>query len=218
MPVAPVQTSPVATVATGAVAPVAVVRNPFVGPVLKLLEKDAKDGVAARQFMFADNAKMDSWLYSYHTGKVKEANLVTAPPNNKLVVTIAMHVSGHTNQADQFATNPNERWTINVNGPTGSQSIQVAVGGKPGAPVYSFAQDVTIDVSKPGNYTVDAYPNGSGGVGGYPEGRRYNLHVGQQNFFKPVLPPANYVAGPNETDPYPDDEADSLAYDIQHPS
>jgi hypothetical protein len=216
MPVAPTTASTVSPVAAAAVAAVAPIkRNAWVAPVLDLLAKDAKNGVAARQFAFADNAQMDTWLFAYHTGKAKEANLTSPPPaGQKLQLTIAMHVSGHTNQADQFAKS-NEQWTITVNGPTGSQTIPVQSGGSAANPVFSFAKDIQIDVSKPGNYTIDAAPNQSGGVGGYIEGRRYNLHVGAENFFKPQDPPANYVAQENTTYPYPISEADDLAYSMR---
>jgi hypothetical protein len=211
-PTSPV-VSPISTTGVAAVAPIQ--RSPWVAPVLDLLAADAKKGVAARQFAFADNAKMDTWLYAYHTNKAKEANLTQPPPaGQKLQLTIAMHVSGHTNQADQFARQ-NDPWTIQINGPTGSQNITVNTNGSPSNPVYSFAQDVQIDVSKPGNYTIDAFPNGSGGVFGYVEGRRYNLHVGAENFFKPEQPPANYRADPNATYPYPISERDDLAYQIR---
>jgi hypothetical protein len=216
MPVAPVQTNAIAPVAaTGVQAAAPIQRNPWVAPVLDLLANDAKRGVAARQFAFADNAKMDTWLFAYHTNKPKEANLTQPPPaGQKLQLTLAMHVSGHTGQATQFASS-NEQWIITVNGPTGSQTIPVSTGGTPANPVYSFAKDIQIDVSKPGNYTIDAAPNGSGGVFGYVEGRRYNLHVGQENFFKPTDPPPNYVVDQNATYPYPIRESDSLAYQMR---
>jgi hypothetical protein len=216
MPVAPTQTSVISPIAaTGVQATAPIKRSPWVAPVLDLLAADAKRGVAARQFAFADNAQMDTWLFAYHTNKPKEANLTSPPPaGQKLQLTLDMHVSGHTNQADQFAK-ADEQWTITVNGPTGSQTIPVSTGGTAANPVYAFAKDIQIDVSKPSNYTIDAAPNSSGGVFGYVEGRRYNLHVGQENFFKPTSPPANYVADQNTTYPYPIRESDSLAYQMR---
>jgi hypothetical protein len=216
MPIGNVQAPAVSPIAAAGVQSVAQIqRSPWVAPVLDLIAIDAKRGVAARTFAFADNAKVDSWLFAYHTGKAKEMNLVTPPPDGqKLQLTLANHVSGHSGQADQFART-NEAWTININGPTGQQTIHTTTGGSAANPVYSFAKDVEIDVSKPGNYTISAAPDLSAGVGGYIEGRLYNLHVGQENFFKPTEPPDNFRPDPNTTYPYPIREADDLAWSIR---
>lgn len=189
-----------------------VAKIPWMETLVRSLSNDAQRGVAARGFAFATNAKVDQWSHNYHTGKPKEMNLLSAPANNKLQLTVAMHVSGHTSQATEFASNPRESFTITVTAPGGQQRSEVVnVGGAPGKPVYALTHDIEIDVSQPGNYTIGITPSATS-VGGYIEGREYHLHVGQQNFFKPQAPPPGFQLAPGATYPYPIDEISSVRY------
>lgn len=211
-PIATNYSNPVRTTPTSSLAPTSRMGpTPWAGPMVRFLTTEAIRGVAARGFAIAANAKTEQWLFAYHTGKAKEMNVITPPANKRLQLSISMHVSGHTNEAKKFASDPNETFTITVTSPNGQrQQMIVPMGGTQSKPVYAKAVDIEFDISQPGNYIVDVTPSATS-VGGYIEGREYRVHVGKQNFFKPTQPPANYKPSKDQTYPYPIDEIEFIA-------
>lgn len=111
----------------------------------------------------------------------KHANLRVPPKDGKLHLTGVSMVSLHSNEGVKFANSPSEAFVINVDGPTGSEQMQVPRVSSTGEQAI-FVQDFAIDVSKPGTYTVSMYPKASAGAAGFSEGRTYHLHVGAENF------------------------------------
>lgn len=176
------------TVTTGPLAPRPFKRNPDAAKVLASMAQSSKDGFASSTRILAANAKIDAYSFNYHTGSPKQANLVKPPKDGVLELTVIMNVSGH-DKADPGAKDryaETNRYCIRVTYPDGSSQEMRGIDrlNKNGRE-YATAQDICIDVKKPGTYAIEGWPEGSAGVGGYVEGRRYLLHVGAANFYKP---------------------------------
>ncbi|MGQ0504271.1 MAG: hypothetical protein ACT4TC_03050 [Myxococcaceae bacterium] len=164
-------------------------RSPLVRQTLVDQKNDTQAGSAAYGIVHAGNAKLDKYVFNYETGLCKQANLVTPPANGVLDLTVCMNVSGHSGQADQFANDPNQTFNIQVTFPDGTrQTLSNIPRPQATGAVYSMAKDISFPVTQKGTYTIDTWPTGSGGPGGYIEGREYKLHVGAENFYKPVIP------------------------------
>jgi hypothetical protein len=161
-------------------------RSMRVSESLRELTQKAKSGTAAQAEIHAANANLEKFNFNYHTGKSREANLLSAPPGNKLHLTVTVSVSGHTQEAMKFAKDPNQRFLVEVKPPNGPAVTMTVAKADTQDAVYAVAQDIEIDVSQKGTYLVSAWPEGSARVGGYVEGRQYRLHVGQENFYNPA--------------------------------
>ncbi len=164
-------------------APAGFTRDPNIRAWARELEQDCRRGVAAMCVIEAGNAKLEKWAFAYHTNLAKEANLLSAPPGGKLNLTALVNVSGHTGQVETYAKDPKQTFNVSVTGPDGKTQSMKVNRTKPTGAEYVVAVDMQIDVSKPGTYVISGWPEGSGGAGGYVEGRQYKLHVGKQNFF-----------------------------------
>lgn len=115
--------------------------------------------------------------YEYHSHKPMEAWLDAIPKGGKLKLRVAVCVSRHDKLPfEEFAkTNV---YVVSASGPTGRTSVpQFGPGISKQKEYASTSAVLEIDVSKPGDYMIDAYPRGSAGVGGYVEARRIVLHV-----------------------------------------
>jgi hypothetical protein len=116
--------------------------------------------------------------YEYHSGKPMEAWLDAKPKDGKLKLKAAICVSGHDGLPhDQFANS--NIYEGEIRSPQGTcQRIPLFGPGVSKKPEHaSLSAEFEIDVSRPGDYTIDFYPIGSCKVFGYVEMRRLILHV-----------------------------------------
>jgi hypothetical protein len=124
------------------------------------------------------NADADFWGYGTHKPMTSSVSLPL--PNDRLDLVVALNVSGH-----DFKTLPNReqlladraknnRYVIQVTHPDGRVERMAGIEAK-GA--LSTAQDISVRGIKPGKLVVEAWPEGSAGVGGYIEGRRLEITV-----------------------------------------
>lgn len=169
-------------------------RSPLVRAAARELESDSRRGVAAQAIMVPNNAKMDRWSFAYHTNRAKEANLTSTPPGGVLNVTVLVSVSGHTGEVETFAADPNQTFEVFVTDPNGNTQTYTIKRDSPKGKQYVAMIDLNIPVTQEGTYIISGAPSGSGGPGGYIEGREYRLHVGQKNFFKRSSLPSGVTA------------------------
>lgn len=128
------------------------------------------------------NAKGAPTFYGYGTHKPMTMNLTKALPGERLDLTVCLNVSGHDFKGADGKHLPdiqqrveerakNNRYVIQVTHPDGKVDKMTGIEAK-GA--ISTAQDISINM-KPGKTIVEAWPEGSAGVGGYVEGRRLEI-------------------------------------------
>ncbi|MDP2344298.1 MAG: hypothetical protein Q8O67_25285 [Deltaproteobacteria bacterium] len=130
------------------------------------------------------NAKGSPMFYGYGTHKPMTMSLNKALPDNRLDLTVCLNVSGHDfkgadgkpvpgGQAMLDARAKDNKYVIQVTRPDGKVETMRGIEAK-GA--LSTAQDISIKDMKPGKTIVEAWPEGSAGVGGYVEGRRLEIN------------------------------------------
>lgn len=129
------------------------------------------------------NVKGAPTFYGYGTHKPMTMTINKAVPEGRLDLTVCMNVSGHDFKdanknllpgAQQMmeARAKDNKYVIQVTHPDGTIQKMTGIEAK-GA--TSTAQDISIHGLKPGKTVVEAWPEGSAGVGGYVEGRRLEI-------------------------------------------
>jgi len=117
--------------------------------------------------------------FHYGTGKPQSMSLNKTLPDKRLDLVICMNVSGHDlkERADKdqaLATRAKDnRYVIQVTYPDGTKQRMSGIAAN-GA--LSTSQAISIRDMKPGLTVVEAWPEGSAGVGGYIEGRRLEIN------------------------------------------
>jgi len=134
------------------------------------LADDAKSGVASMTILVAKNAVMEVESFDYGTRKPQKATVIDAPDDGILDLTVLMSVSGHTGDADKYAK-LNE-YIIEVIHPEGTRE---RLDGVKANGEYCTAQNISFELGL-GVTTIQAWPKGSAGPGGYVEGRVIKVH------------------------------------------
>ncbi len=158
----------------------------FKGQVQSAMQ-DSKDLAAGFKACLMEvgvaNVKAAPTFYGYGTHKPMTMNINKAVPEGRLDLTVCMNVSGHDFKdaekkllpgAEQMmaARAKDNKYVIQVTHPDGTVQKMTGIEAK-GA--TSTAQDISIHGLKPGKTVVEAWPEGSAGVGGYVEGRRLEI-------------------------------------------
>lgn len=160
----------------------AVVRHSEVSSVAADIASKARRGYASSTvFLPGNNLKFQSWVHSYHTGEARQMNILKAPSDGVVRGTIVVNVSGHSSEATDFAKS--NTYSVRIQLPDGTIIERsgiprnvVTEGRLPAdTPEYSTVIDVEY-LYRSGATEVSAWPDGSGGVGGYVEGRLYYVH------------------------------------------
>ena len=162
------------------------VRNSEVDGVTASYASLSRRGYAAQaQFLPGNDLKFESWSHAYKTGVPRHMNVIEAPRDGMIRGTLVLNVSGHSGEAHAFAKS--NTYSVRVVLPDGTvlerSAIPRNVVGKPGLPSDTPEYATTIDFEYPylqGVTTVSAWPDGSGGSGGYIEGRMYLVHSHDQ--------------------------------------
>jgi hypothetical protein len=126
------------------------------------------------------NVKGTVTFHGYGTHKPMTLSLKKALPDDRLDVTVCLNVSGHDFKDSQDRLLPDakqrlearakdNRYVIQVTRPDGTIERMTGIEAK-GA--LTTAQDISLRGMKPGTTVLEAWPEGSAGVGGYVEGRR----------------------------------------------
>jgi len=155
-------------------------RHPSVASDIRDMGQSARDGGASSSQMRIANADVDQYAFSYKTGKPKVA-VVNKPPKDgsmKLDMTMVVNVSGHDQGRDPTSAEryaKSNTYSVRVTYPDGkSETIRNIPRNDPSQAEYATAIDLTVDLQK-GKTIIEAWPDGSAGVGGYVEGRRYEM-------------------------------------------
>lgn len=171
--------------AAGPLAPRRFTRNPLVEPHRAHLASNSQNGGASESVIHAANATLKKWAFNYHTGQCKKAS-VEVPPSldasGKRIIdlTVLCNVSGHVGAENAARFAQSNKYVIKVTQPDGQALWMRGIDRK--QPVeYCTAQDISFELMK-GTTVIEAWPEGSAGVGGYVEGRRYELHFGDTPF------------------------------------
>lgn len=164
------------------------VRNSEVDDVRETIASRARMGHASStHFLPGNDLKFESWNFSYETGKARRMNILEAPADGMVRGTIVVNVSGHSGEAAAFATS--NTYTVEITLPDGTQLTRTAIPRnvvadptKPGdTPEYATVIDIEYPYQS-GITKVGASPDGSGGAGGYIEGRLYYVHSHDQKW------------------------------------
>jgi hypothetical protein len=124
------------------------------------------------------NVKASPTFYGYGTHKPMTMNLRQALPEGRLDLVVCLNVSGHDlkDRADRHqalaARAKDNRYVIQVTHADGRIERMTGIAAH-GA--LSTSQAISIKGMKPGVTVVEAWPEGSAGVGGYIEGRRLEI-------------------------------------------
>jgi hypothetical protein len=129
------------------------------------------------------NAKGAPKFYGYGTHKPMTMNINKALPDDRLDLTVCLNVSGHDFKDANDKPLPDakqrlearakdNKYVIQVTRPDGTVEKMTGIAAN-GA--LSTAQDISLRGMKPGKTIVEAWPEGSAGVGGYIEGRRLEI-------------------------------------------
>jgi hypothetical protein len=129
------------------------------------------------------NVKGTVTFHGYGTGKPMTLALKKALPDDRLDLTLCLNVSGHDfkdsndkplpDAAQRLAARATDnRYVIQVTRPSGAIERMTGIEAK-GA--LTTAQDISVRDMKPGLTIIEAWPEGSAGVGGYVEGRRLEI-------------------------------------------
>lgn len=162
------------------------VRNSEVDGVQANYASMSRRGYAAQaQFLPGNDLKFESWSHAYKTGVPRHMNVLEAPRDGMIRGTLVVNVSGHSGEAHAFAKS--NTYSVRIELPDGTvlerSGIPRNVVGKPGLPNDTPEYATTIDIEYPyrkGVTSVSAWPDGSGGTGGYIEGRLYLVHSHDQ--------------------------------------
>jgi len=126
----------------------------------------------------AANVKGSPTFYGYGTHKPMTMNLRQALPEGRLDLVVCLNVSGHDlkDRADSqqalASRAKDNRYVIQVTHADGKTERMTGIAAN-GA--LSTSQAISIHAMKPGTTIVEAWPEGSAGVGGYIEGRRLEI-------------------------------------------
>lgn len=164
------------------------VRNSEVAGVHANYASMSRRGYAAQaQFLPGNDLKFESWSHAYKTGIPRHMNVLAPPADGVIRGTLVVNVSGHSGEADAFARS--NTYSVRIELPDGTvlerSGIPRNVVGKPGLPSDTPEYASIIDIEYPyrrGVTTVSAWPDGSGGAGGYIEGRVYKVHSHDQRW------------------------------------
>jgi hypothetical protein len=124
------------------------------------------------------NVKASPTFYGYGTHKPMTMNLRQALPEGRLDLVVCLNVSGHDlkDRADKqqalASRAKDNRYVIQVTHADGQIERMTGIAAN-GA--LSTSQAISIRGMKPGTTVVEAWPEGSAGVGGYIEGRRLEI-------------------------------------------
>ncbi len=129
------------------------------------------------------NVKGAPTFHGYGTHKPMTLNLKKALPDDRLDLTVCLNVSGHDFKDHNDKPLPDakqrlaerardNKYVIQVTRPDGTVEKMTGIAAN-GA--LSTAQDISLRGMKPGKTIVEAWPEGSAGVGGYIEGRRLEI-------------------------------------------
>ena len=124
------------------------------------------------------NTRGTPTFYGYGTYKPMTMSLRQELPDNRLDMVVCMNVSGHDlkDRADKdqalAARAKDNKYVIQVTRPDGSKERMTGISAD-GA--LSTMQAISIKDMKAGVTVVEAWPEGSAGVGGYIEGRRLEI-------------------------------------------
>ena len=130
------------------------------------------------------NAKGSPKFYGYGTHKPMTMSLTKPLPEGRLDLTVCLNVSGHDFKGTDGLLIPgaeallqarakNNKYIIQVTHPDGRVETMKGIEAK-GA--LSTAQDISVKDLQRGKTIVEAWPEGSAGVGGYIEGRRLEIN------------------------------------------
>lgn len=202
-----------ATPALGALAPTkAFTENRAVGSHLSELASRSRNGGAASVMLLPEaNVKYDAYAFSYHTGKGKQMNLKSTPADGMFRGTVVVNVSGHDGADKAKAYAESNTYNVRVTLPDGKviQALNIP-RNEPGKTEYSTKIPVEFPAMQ-GKTIVEAWPTGSAGVGGYIEGRRYSLNLGDQHQFDKSVADAEAKAW-EAANPNPGDRQSPRAY------
>lgn len=124
------------------------------------------------------NVKASPTFHGYGTHKPMTMNLRQALPGDRLDLVVCLNVSGHDlkDRADKQQAladrAKDNRYVIQVTHADGSIERMTGI---PANGALSTSQAISIHNMKPGTTIVEAWPEGSAGVGGYIEGRRLEI-------------------------------------------
>lgn len=178
------------TVTQGPLAPRQFSRPAIVNRTLKEMASKSKRGVASYVMMHSANAKLDKFHFNYKTHLCKQANVVKPPPKNEdgkrmLDLTVCMNVSGHAGDGKVHDFAETNKYNIRVTFPNGDVKTMRNIDRlNSDGREYASAQDISFELMK-GKTVIEAWPQGSAGVAGYVEGRRYELNYGDKHEFDP---------------------------------
>ncbi|MCC7074379.1 MAG: hypothetical protein IT383_23940 [Deltaproteobacteria bacterium] len=167
------------TQATRAAGAISFTENSRVSSTLTDLASRAKrGGASSTSFLPAQGVRYDAYAFSYHTGRAKEMNLSQKPADGMVRGTIVINVSGHdgAERAAQYAKS--NSYNVCITLPDGKQiRMNNIPRNNPGSAEYATKIPIEFPWQE-GVARIEAWPTGSAGVGGYVEGRRYNVHMG----------------------------------------
>jgi hypothetical protein len=124
------------------------------------------------------NARGTPTFHGYGTHKPMTMSLRQELPNDRLDLVVCMNVSGHDlkDRADKdqalAARAKDNKYVIQVTRPDGSKERMTGISANGS---LSTMQAISIKDMKAGVTVVEAWPEGSAGVGGYVEGRRLEI-------------------------------------------
>lgn len=157
--------------------------NPAVASTVRdLASRARRGGASSTSFLPAKGVQFDAYAFSYHTGKAKEMNLKGKPADGMVRGTIVINVSGHdgAGPAEQYAKT--NTYNVCITMPDGKQiRMNNIPRNNPSSAEYATKIPIEFPWTE-GTVRIEAWPSGSAGVGGYVEGRRYNVHMGKDQF------------------------------------
>jgi hypothetical protein len=129
------------------------------------------------------NVKAEPRFYGYGTHKPMTMALRTALPDDRLDLRVCLNVSGHDFKDADGKPLPDAKQRLEARAKDNRYVVQVThadgrvekMTGIEARGALSTAQDISIRGMKPGKTILEAWPEGSAGVGGYVEGRRLEI-------------------------------------------
>ena len=133
------------------------------------MEKDIRAGTTPHVIVMNVNGKVTSdRQFDYGTHKPGQMRVTGLGKSGNFKVVMLLPVSGHTGEAAKFARS--NRYNVTVAAPGGAtwSSPKIASTG------LVTPKELTLKLTK-GLNVLEFWPDGSGGPGGYVEGRRYHI-------------------------------------------
>jgi hypothetical protein len=152
------------------------------GTVSSLASRAQRGGASSTTFLPENGMKYDAFAFSYHTGLAKQMNIPNRPADGMVRGTIVINVSGHdgAERAKDFAKT--NSYNVCITLPDGKQiRMNNIPRNNPNSEEYATKIPIEFPFTD-GKVTVEAWPTGSAGVFGYIEGRRYEVHMGKDQF------------------------------------